>query len=108
MVVALTDSQWESLLRPQAWSPCSANWKSEAASTSGRRETGTGCVARSRTILEPWFHARMLGEVREIFDKNRVSWSPYRTLRQVVESDPECSTENRCSRWSNNPGSGPT
>ena len=36
----------------------------------------------------------MLSEIREIFDKNRVSWSPYRTMRQVIENDPECSTEN--------------
>ena len=36
----------------------------------------------------------MLSEVREIFDKNHVSWSPYQTMRQVIEGDPECSIAN--------------
>jgi 2-methylfumaryl-CoA isomerase len=57
-------------------------------------------------ILEPWFHARMFSEVREIFDKNCVSWSPYRTLRQVVEDDPECSTENPMFSMVEQPGIG--
>jgi 2-methylfumaryl-CoA isomerase len=94
MVVALTDSQWENLLRATALE--SVFGELEKRSGLDLRQAGNRYRVRREIakILEPWFHARMLSEIREIFDKNRVSWSPYRTLRQVVEGDPECSTEN--------------
>ena len=94
MVVALTDSQWRSLR-------CATGMEREFDELAKRigldfRQAGNRYRARHEIAkaLEPWFHARMLSEVREIFDKNRVSWSPYRTMRQVIESDPECSIEN--------------
>jgi 2-methylfumaryl-CoA isomerase len=45
-------------------------------------------------ILEPWFHTRMMSEVREIFDAHRACWAECRTIREVVEKDPDCSTQN--------------
>ena len=45
-------------------------------------------------IFEPWFHCRSLSEVQAIFDAHRVCWSPYRTIREVVEKDPDCSPAN--------------
>ena len=94
MVVALTDSQWRRLC-------CATGMEREFDELAKRmgldlRQAGNRYRARHEIAkaLEPWFHARMLSEVREIFDKNRVSWSPYQTMRQVIESDPECSIEN--------------
>jgi 2-methylfumaryl-CoA isomerase len=94
MVVALTDSQWRNLR-------CATGMGREFDELAKRigldlRQAGNRYRARHEIAkaLEPWFHARMLSEVREIFDKNRVSWSPYQTMRQVIESDPECSIEN--------------
>jgi len=79
MVVALTDPQWESLLRATGLEPVF----SELGKRSGLDLRRAGNRYRVRReiakILEPWFYARMLSEIREIFDKNRVSWSPYRT-----------------------------
>jgi len=94
MVVALTDLQWEKLV--EATGMEAAFNELENRIGLDLRQAGNRYRVRHEIakILEPWFHARMLREIREIFDKNRVSWSPYRTLRQVVESDPECSTEN--------------
>ncbi len=106
MVVALTDSQWKSLLRATGLE--SVFGELEKRIGLDLRQAGNRYRVRREIakILEPWFHARMLGEVREIFDKNRVSWSPYRTLRQVVESDPECSTENPMFSMIEQPGIG--
>jgi 2-methylfumaryl-CoA isomerase len=106
MVVALTDSQWDSLLR--ATDLESAFGELEKRSGLDLRQAGNRYRVRREIAktLEPWFHARMLDEIREIFDKNRVSWSPYRTLRQVVENDPECSTENPMFSMVEQPGIG--
>jgi 2-methylfumaryl-CoA isomerase len=106
MVVALTDSQWKSLVRATGLEPVFGEL--EKRSGLDLRQAGNRYRVRREIAktLEPWFHARMLGEVREIFDKNRVSWSPYRTLRQVVESDPECSTENPMFSMVDQPGIG--
>ena len=106
MVVALTDSQWEKL--GQATGMESAFDELGERIGLDLRQVGNRYRARHEIAgaLEPWFHARMLSEVREIFDKNRVSWSPYRTLRQVVESDPECSIENSMFSMVEQPGIG--
>jgi 2-methylfumaryl-CoA isomerase len=106
MVVALTDSQWKSLLSATGLE--SVFGELEKRIDLNLQQAGNRYRARREIakILEPWFHARMLGEVREIFDKNRVSWSPYRTLRQVVEGDPECSTKNPMFSMVEQPGIG--
>ncbi len=106
MVVALTDSQWKSLLRATGLEPVFGELEERVGLD--LRQAGNRYRVRREIakILEPWFHARMLGEIREIFDKNRVSWSPYRTLRQVVEDDPECSTENPMFSMVEQPGIG--
>jgi len=106
MVVALTDSQWKSLLRATGLESVFDELEKQIDLDlwqAGNRYRARRKIAK---ILEPWFHARMLGEIREIFDKNRVSWSPYRTLRQVVEGDPECSTENPMFSMVEQPGIG--
>ncbi len=94
MVVALTRSQWTNLVRATGLE--SAFDELEKRVGLDLQQAGNRFRVRREVakILEPWFYARMLVEIREIFDKHRVCWSPYRTLRQVVETDPECSTQN--------------
>ena len=106
MVVALTNSQWDNLVRATEMAADFSDLEKRIGLQ--LRQAGNRYRVRREiaNILEPWFHARMLGEVREIFDKNRVSWSPYRTLRQVVEGDPECSIENPMFSMVEQPGIG--
>jgi 2-methylfumaryl-CoA isomerase len=94
MVVALTDSQWENLLRATELEPAFGELQKRCGLDLWRAGNRYRVRREIAKVLEPWFHARMISEIRETFDKHRVSWSPYRTLRQVVEDDPECSTEN--------------
>ena len=94
MVVGLTPTQWASL--------CEATGLGPAFSQVGERlgldlrQEGDRFRARREIakILEPWFHSRQLSEIRRIFDAHSVCWAPYRTIREVVEKDPDCSTEN--------------
>jgi 2-methylfumaryl-CoA isomerase len=94
MVVALTHSQWDALVRATGTESVFGDLQKRVGLDLGPAGNRYRVRREIAKILEPWFHARMLSEIREIFDKNRVSWSSYRTFRQVVENDPECSTEN--------------
>ena len=50
--------------------------------------------------------SRMLAEIRAIFDEHGVCWSPYRTIRTVVEKDPDCSPANPMFEMVDQPGIG--
>ncbi len=57
-------------------------------------------------ILAPWFHARMLSEVEQLFEHHRVCWARYQTIREVVEKNPDCSTQNPMFSMVDHPGVG--
>jgi 2-methylfumaryl-CoA isomerase len=94
MVVALTGAQWKSLRE--------ATGLGAELDALGKRlgldldQEGNRYRARRELtrVFDPWFRGRMLAEIRKIFDAHRVCWSPYRTIREVVEKDRDCSPEN--------------
>jgi 2-methylfumaryl-CoA isomerase len=94
MVVGLTDLQWSCLCKATGMAAefnalgarLNLNMNDEGDRFRARREIAN--------ILEPWFHARTLAEVRRIFEEQRVTWGPYRTVREAIEHDPDCSTDN--------------
>jgi 2-methylfumaryl-CoA isomerase len=47
-----------------------------------------------------------MSEVREVLNEHRVCWSEYRTIREVVEKDPDCSTQNPMFEMVDHPGIG--
>jgi len=106
MVVALTSTQWRSL--------CDATGLEGQFDALGTRlgiDLGSaGSRFRVRReiakILAPWFHARMLGEVEASFEHHQVCWARYRTIREVVEKDPDCSTQNPMFSMLDHPGVG--
>jgi len=57
-------------------------------------------------LVGPWIAARDLAEVGRTFDKHGVLWGPYQTFRQMVESDPRCSTANPMFAMVEQPGIG--
>jgi 2-methylfumaryl-CoA isomerase len=106
MVVALTPAQWKSLRK--------ATGLGGEFDALGRRlgldlERAGGRYRARREIariLDPWFRSRMLTEIRKVFDANRVCWAPYRTIREVVEKDPDCSPANPMFSMVEQPGVG--
>ena len=106
MVVALTASQWSAL--------CKATGLGTEFDWLGQRlgldlsEQGNRFRARREiaNILNPWFASRMQTEIRDVFDAEGVSWAPYRTIREVVEKDADCSPENPMFTLVDEPGVG--
>lgn len=106
MVIGLTPLQWKCL--------CKATELGDEFMAIGRRLNLDMAVEGDRfqarkeiaAALEPWFRARNLNEVRRIFDEHRVTWGPYRTVRETIESDPDCSLDNPTFEMLNQPGIG--
>ena len=106
MVVALTPAQWKSLRE--------ATGLGEELDALGRRlgfdleREGDRYRARREItrVLDPWFRGRMLSEIRRVFDAHRVCWAPYRTIREVVEKDRDCSPDNPMFAMVEQPGIG--
>jgi len=103
MVVALTRSQWRALCNATGLGPrwnalaedLGLDFEQEGDRYRARRE-----IAR---ILEPWCHTRLRSEIRGVFDEHGVCWGPYRTIREVVEKDPDCSEQNPMFRMADQP-----
>lgn len=106
MIVGLTKNQWKSLVEATGLDEdlgalakrLRLDFSKEGARFRARRE-----IAR---IFEPWFATRMLAEVRSVFERNGVTWAPYRTVREAVEHDPDCSVRNPMFEMVEQPGIG--
>jgi 2-methylfumaryl-CoA isomerase len=106
MIVGLTLKQWRGL--------CAATASSAAmdaiATRHGLDFDAEGDRYRVReeiaAVVGAWIAARPLADVAAAFDANGVCWGPYRTLAQLVASDPSCSEENPLFRTVEQPGVG--
>ncbi len=106
MVVALTNRQWNGLK--------SATHLSEELDALGPRLgvnlalEGDRWKARHEitTILRPWFAARRIEDFAQNLNEHGVTWSVYRSFRQVIEEDPDCSTANPMFNMIDHPGIG--
>lgn len=94
MVVGLTALQWRCLCK-------ATGLESEfnaLASRYGYSMADEGDRFRLRreiaALLETWMHARTFDEVRACFEEHRVTWGAYRTVREALRDDPDCSTDN--------------
>jgi 2-methylfumaryl-CoA isomerase len=91
MVVGLTRRQWDGLCK-------STGLQAEFEKLGNRlglklSQEGDRFKARKEitAMLEPWFRARKVEDFAQSFDENGVTWSVFRTFKQVVEEDPDCS-----------------
>jgi 2-methylfumaryl-CoA isomerase len=94
MLIALTLRQWRNLTAATELAPAFeaiARLMDLDLDQEGDRFAARELIAAT---LKPWVLTRTLEEVREIFDRHGVSWGPYQTFTELVESDPRCSTTN--------------
>jgi 2-methylfumaryl-CoA isomerase len=94
MVVGLTEMQWSTLMKATGLgTECEA-----LAAARNMSITDEGDRFRLRVeiaaLLEPWCAQRTFHEISATFTASRVTWAPYRTVRQALTSDADLSVHN--------------
>ncbi len=106
MVVAITDRQWQALLRAtglQDSLPRAAEALGHRLDDETWRYAARELVS---TALRPWFAARTLAEVAAAFTDRALLWGPYRNFQQMLAEDPRVSEANPMFRRTLHPGVG--
>ena len=106
MLVGLTRRQWDGIVE------CTG-LKAEFDALSKRlgldlNQEGDRFKARKEitALLEPWFRARQVEDFGKAFDDKGVTWSVFRSFRQVMAEDPDCSTQSPLFSQLEQPGIG--
>ncbi len=106
IVVALTQRQWDNL---KAATHTQAEFDALGArlgvnfSLEGVRFMHRHDIT---SVLKPFFDARRIDEFEASFNERSVTWSRYRSFKQVVEEDPDVSTDNPMFSMVEHPGIG--
>jgi 2-methylfumaryl-CoA isomerase len=106
MVVGLTDLQWRCLLAATELGDAVAKLGGQLGldlTTEGDRFRAREALA---ALFEPWFAARTLAEVSARFETHRVTWGPYRTVREALAQDPDLSVAHPMFTLLDQPGIG--
>ena len=106
MAVAISYRQWENLLEAMGMQERMKRVEELLETdfrTEGARFEHRAVIA---SVMEPWFRAHTLEQVRTAFDVHSVCWGPYQTFRQLVDEDPRCSQENPMFQMADQPGIG--
>lgn len=106
MIVGLTPRQWKGLVTAMnIEEPIAALESNLGFSLKGE---GERFKARERiaALIEPWFAANDYAEICRVFDENAVCYGPYRTFREMVEGDDDCSLDNPMMGQISQPGIG--
>lgn len=106
MVIALTARQWKALKEATG---LGGNFAALAKRPGIELETEGGRFAARddiAAILAPWFAARTLAEMRDVFAASGVSWGPYQTFQQLLDEDPRISAASGLFSRVEHPGTG--
>ena len=106
MLAAISNRQWRAIGKATGLAEKLAMvgpLMSEDLETEGGRFAARGAIC---AVLEPWFKARTLAEIRTALDGSGVLWGPYQDFGQMVREDPRCSTANPMFSEIDQPGAG--
>ncbi|MGP1254887.1 MAG: CoA transferase [Kiloniellales bacterium] len=106
MVTVVTPRQWTGLCTATQLGDAFGYLEQALQADFGTDADRWRCRGAISALLEPWFAARTLDDVRALFDANRVLWGPYQTLRELVTNDPACSEANPLFTRVHHPGVG--
>ena len=106
MLAAISGRQWRAIGKATGLAPQLAMvgpMMQVDLDTEGGRFTARHAIA---AVLEPWFAARSLAEIRAALDGSGVLWGPYQDFGQLVHDDPRCSPANPMFGEIDQPGAG--
>lgn len=108
MVVGLTVKQWKNLVATFGLE----STMDELAAKLDRNFSQEGDRFKSRDEIAELFAAEIkskpFSEIASLFDDNGVCWGKYQTVKELVENDPACSTDNPMFAHVVQPGIGDT
>ena len=94
MIVGLTPRQWKGIVEAMGI----AGQISSLESDLGYSLSGEGERFKARhkiaELVEPWFACKAYSEICPLFDEHAVCYGPYRSFREMVEDDDDCSLDN--------------
>jgi 2-methylfumaryl-CoA isomerase len=106
MLIGLTDLQWSTLCRAtgieSAVTALAASLGRDLAQEGERFHAREAIAA----LIAPWVASRTFDEVRTIFEAHRVTWGPYRTVREALALDVDLSAQNPMFAEVEQPGAG--
>ena len=106
MLVAISNRQWRAIGKATGLADKLAMvgpLMDVDMATEGGRFAARHAIA---AVLEPWFAARSLAEVRQALDGTGVLWGPYQDFGQLVAEDARCSVANPLFAEIDQPGIG--
>jgi 2-methylfumaryl-CoA isomerase len=106
MVAAISAGQWKALVTACGVGPAVADM--ERVSGLDLADEAQRFEARNALadLFEPWFLARTMADAAATLDAQKVCWGPYRTVRELLASDPRVSAANPVFERLNTPGIG--
>jgi len=106
MLVGLTSRQWQSLVEVFEIAEPIASLTAQSGldlSKEGNRYIAREAITE---ILASRINQYSLPELEQKFAKTGVCWGPYRTFRQMIDEDPDCSEDNPMFKSVTQPGIG--
>ena len=106
MIVGLTPRQWKGIVKAMGIEADIAAVQAEHGldlSAEGNRFLMREKIG---SLVEPWFAANDYAEICRVFDENAVCYCPYRSFREMVEDDDDCSLDNPMMSMIHQPGIG--
>jgi len=106
MVVAISDRQWQALLKATAVSSglqAAATALGYALDSEMARWHARELIS---AVLRPWFAQRSLAQVSQALSDKAILWGPYRTFEQMLAEDPRVSESNPMFKRIDHPGYG--
>ncbi len=94
MVVALTVRQWKGIVETLGVREAITNLEQQSGRDLNEEGNRYICRAEISDIFEPVVRRKSLSDWSRAFEGTGVCWGQYQSFRQLIESDPECSTEN--------------
>ncbi|NCW20549.1 MAG: 2-methylfumaryl-CoA isomerase [Gammaproteobacteria bacterium] len=92
MIVGLTDLQWTCLLKATGMSAAIDQLAGRLQIDLTREGDRFAAREHLAELFAAWCSARDFAQVREIFEQHRVTWGPYRSVRQALIEDADLST----------------
>jgi 2-methylfumaryl-CoA isomerase len=94
MIVALTGKQWSALVAALALGTELSGLERETGLDLAREGNRFRIRAEIASLVGARIAARRFAEIAADFDRHGVCWSRYQSVRELVRSDPACSTAN--------------